>query len=149
MTSENKEISQNEILKKLDSIREKDYTFSSGRILGSMCTQPHPIAKEAYIKFLETNLGDPELFPGLKEIESEFLETGVQLSLEANREKIGEFVEGVSTIAFPFSFTENEFKKNYRKKYEKNPLFAAALGYDMVMLVAEATNGKSMTGDKI
>jgi tyrosine decarboxylase/aspartate 1-decarboxylase len=34
-----------------------------------MCTQPHNIAKEAYLKFLETNLGDPELFPGTKEIE--------------------------------------------------------------------------------
>ena len=73
MKSKNREFNKIEILKELDSIKDKDYTFSSGRILGSMCTQPHPIAKEAYIKFLETNLGDPELFPGLKEIESEFL----------------------------------------------------------------------------
>jgi len=73
MKFKNREISRNEILKKLDTIKDKDYTFSSGRILGSMCTQPHPIAKEAYIKFLETNLGDPELFPRLKEIESELL----------------------------------------------------------------------------
>jgi tyrosine decarboxylase/aspartate 1-decarboxylase len=73
MKRKNIEISQQEILKKLDSIRNKDYTFSSGKILGSMCTQPHPIAKEAYIKFLDTNLGDPELFPGSKEIESELI----------------------------------------------------------------------------
>jgi len=57
------------ILKELQSYRDKDFTFLSGHILGSMCTQPHPIAKEAYIKFLETNLGDPELFPGTKEME--------------------------------------------------------------------------------
>jgi len=61
------------ILKELQSYQNKDFTFSSGRILGSMCTQPHPIAKEAYIKFLETNLGDPELFPGSKEIESKLI----------------------------------------------------------------------------
>jgi tyrosine decarboxylase/aspartate 1-decarboxylase len=73
MKSKNREINQFEILKELDSVKDKDYTFSSGRILGSMCTQPHPIAKKAYIKFLETNLGDPELFPELKQIESEFL----------------------------------------------------------------------------
>ena len=73
MKSKNREISQHEILKELDSIKNKDYTFSSGRILGSMCTQPHPIAKEAYIKFLDTNLGDPELFPGSKKIESELI----------------------------------------------------------------------------
>ena len=57
------------ILKELEKFHKKDFTFSSGRILGSMCTQPHSIAKDAYIKFLETNLGDPELFPGTKEIE--------------------------------------------------------------------------------
>jgi len=62
-----------EILKELQSYFDKDYTFSSGRILGSMCTQPHFIAKEAYIKFLETNLGDPELFPGTKEMEKKLL----------------------------------------------------------------------------
>ena len=61
------------ILKELQSNQNKDFTFSSGRILGSMCTQPHPIAKEAYIKFLETNLGDPELFPGSKKIESKLI----------------------------------------------------------------------------
>jgi len=61
------------ILKDLDKFRDKDFTFASGRILGSMCTQPHPIAKEAYMNFLETNLGDPELFPGTREIESRFI----------------------------------------------------------------------------
>ena len=73
MKSRNREINQQEILKELDSIKEKDYTFSSGKILGSMCTQPHPIAKEAYIRFLDTNLGDPKLFPGSKQIESELI----------------------------------------------------------------------------
>lgn len=65
--NENKRLS---ILKELQSYKVKDFTFSSGRILGSMCTQPHPIAKDAYIQFLDTNLGDPELFPGSKEVES-------------------------------------------------------------------------------
>ena len=58
-----------DILKELDSFKIRDYSFSNGHILGSMCTQPHPIAKETYMSFLETNLGDPELFPGTKEIE--------------------------------------------------------------------------------
>jgi tyrosine decarboxylase/aspartate 1-decarboxylase len=62
-----------EILKELQNYHFKDFTFSSGHILGSMCTQPHFIAKEAYIKFLETNLGDPELFPGTKEMENKLL----------------------------------------------------------------------------
>lgn len=61
------------ILKELQNYKNKDFTYSSGRILGSMCTQPHPIAKKAYIEFLETNLGDPELFQGTKKIESEYI----------------------------------------------------------------------------
>jgi len=73
MQSKNKEQKKHEIFKELDKFKNKDYSFSSGRILGSMCTQPHSIAKEAYIKFLETNLGDPELFPGAKEIESRLI----------------------------------------------------------------------------
>ncbi|KYK20719.1 tyrosine decarboxylase MnfA [Thermoplasmatales archaeon SG8-52-2] len=68
-----KEKKRNEILEKLQYYHDKDFSFSGGHILGSMCTQPHPIAKEAYIKFLETNLGDPELFPGTKEMEKQFL----------------------------------------------------------------------------
>lgn len=79
MNSKNKEIRQREILKELDNIKNKDYRFSSGRILGSMCTQPHQIAKEAYIKFLVTNLGDPELFPGLKDIEKKFVKFILEL----------------------------------------------------------------------
>lgn len=70
MNENNKEI---KILTELQNYKDKDFTFSSGKILGSMCTQPHPITKKAYIDFLESNLGDPELFPGTKKIESKLI----------------------------------------------------------------------------
>jgi len=81
------------VLKELDSFRNKDFTFNSGRILGSMCTQPHPIAKEAYNKFLETNLGDPDLFPGTKEIEEKLKLFILQL-LNAPNSSSGQIVSG-------------------------------------------------------
>jgi len=81
------------ILKDLDKFRDKDFTFASGRILGSMCTQPHPIAKEAYMNFLETNLGDPELFPGTREIESRFIKLVSDL-LHAPTNSAGQNVSG-------------------------------------------------------
>jgi len=84
---------RDEILKELDKFKERDLSFSSGHILGSMCTQPHPIAKEAYIKFLETNLGDPELFPGTKEIESRLVEFISDL-LHAPKTAVGQIVSG-------------------------------------------------------
>jgi len=38
-------------------------------ILSSMCTIPHPIAVQAHAMFMETNLGDPGLFPGTASLE--------------------------------------------------------------------------------
>ncbi|RLF41929.1 MAG: tyrosine decarboxylase MfnA [Thermoplasmata archaeon] len=63
-----------EVFKQLERYKSKDYSFSNGRILGSMCTEPHPIARGAYLKFLDVNLGDPGLFPGSKEMEMKLIE---------------------------------------------------------------------------
>lgn len=81
------------ILKELDEFKERDFTFASGHILGSMCTQPHPIAKEAYFRFLETNLGDPELFPGAKEIELKLI-SFISRLLNAPKTATGQIVSG-------------------------------------------------------
>ena len=48
---------------------KKAEDLSHCSILSSMCTLPHPIAVRAHMQFLETNLGDPGLFPGTAEIE--------------------------------------------------------------------------------
>jgi tyrosine decarboxylase/aspartate 1-decarboxylase len=82
-----------DIFKELDTYRQQDFFFSRGHILGSMCTQPHPIAKQAYSKFLDTNLGDPELFPGTKEIESKLLRFILNL-LHAPHTAAGQIVSG-------------------------------------------------------
>ena len=81
------------IFKELNKYRNLDFTFASGQILGSMCTQPHPIAKEAYFKFLETNLGDPELFPGTKTIENKLIAFISDL-LNAPKNSAGQIVSG-------------------------------------------------------
>jgi tyrosine decarboxylase / aspartate 1-decarboxylase len=64
---------EKEILEELKDYQKKDLSFSSGRILGSMCGKPHPIAHKAYNLFLETNLGDPNIFKGTREIEKRFI----------------------------------------------------------------------------
>lgn len=66
-----KGISKNQILDELNKIKEQDLRYDSGKILGSMCTIPHPFAKEIFYKFLDTNLGDPGLFKGTKYIENQ------------------------------------------------------------------------------
>lgn len=43
-------------------------------ILSSMCTLPHPVAVRAHGMFMETNLGDPGLFPGTASLERLLIE---------------------------------------------------------------------------
>ena len=72
-----------DILKELSELHNLDYDYSDGKILGSMCTEAHPFAKEVYCKFLDTNLGDPGLFKGTKHIENEVIKSiGELLSLD-------------------------------------------------------------------
>ena len=72
-----------DILKRLSEIHKLDYNYADGRILGSMCTEAHPFAKEVYFKFFDTNLGDPGLFEGTKYLEDEVIKSiGNLLSLD-------------------------------------------------------------------
>ncbi len=60
-----------DVLADLDRRLATDWTFSGGRILGSMCGDPHPVAHEAYRRYLAANIGDTGLVPGLVELEEE------------------------------------------------------------------------------
>jgi tyrosine decarboxylase / aspartate 1-decarboxylase len=70
---EYKGIPREQIFRMIRKYKEKDLTHRSGRILGSMCTCPHPVGVEAYYMFLESNLGDPGLFQGTKAMEDEVI----------------------------------------------------------------------------
>jgi len=41
------------------------------RVLSSMCTEPHPAAREAAVEFLADNPGDPATYPSVARLESE------------------------------------------------------------------------------
>ncbi|MFX0210345.1 MAG: tyrosine decarboxylase MfnA [Candidatus Hodarchaeota archaeon] len=49
----------------------KDFNYSTGQILSSMNSSPEKKAREIFIDNLEKNLGDPALFPGTAEIETQ------------------------------------------------------------------------------
>jgi tyrosine decarboxylase/aspartate 1-decarboxylase len=65
---------QKTVLKMLESRLKQDFTYNSGRIIGSMCTYPHPLTKKVYDRFLEKNLGDAGLFPATAELEKETMQ---------------------------------------------------------------------------
>jgi tyrosine decarboxylase / aspartate 1-decarboxylase len=70
---EDKGLSKAEVFRQLEEFKKKDMTHRSGKILGSMCTCPHPVGLRAYQMFLESNLGDPGLFKGTKAMEDEVI----------------------------------------------------------------------------
>lgn len=77
----------------LKAARGEDLRFDRGEVLGSMCTQPHPVAAQAYADFLPTNLGDPAHFPGAARLEREALEDVARL-LHAPPEAQGRYLTG-------------------------------------------------------
>lgn len=87
-----KPIDKDVILNELLEFHKLDYDYADGRILGSMCTEAHPFAKEVFCKFLDTNLGDPGLFKGTQHIEKEVIKSiGEFLSID---EPYGHVVTG-------------------------------------------------------
>jgi len=87
-------LEKQEILKLLEKKLEKDLSYDSGFILGSMCTEPLDFATEIYIKYISKNLGDPGLFLGTAALEDELvLEIG---ELFGNKDIIGTFTTGGS-----------------------------------------------------
>ena len=87
-------LEKREILNLLEKKLKKDFSYDSGFILGSMCTEPLDIAKEIYVKYVSKNLGDPGLFLGTAALEEELIfEIG---ALFGNKNIIGTFTTGGS-----------------------------------------------------
>jgi tyrosine decarboxylase/aspartate 1-decarboxylase len=80
------------VLQQLESKLKRDFTYDSGKILGSMCTRPHAFARQVYMKCLEKNLGDPGLFPATAELEKEAIQ--ILGSLLSHPNPYGYFVTG-------------------------------------------------------
>jgi len=74
-----KGLSKAEVLAKLRQAKAKDLQYEDGKILCSMCTTPNPTAKRAREIFLESNLGDPGLFPGSAQLEKEAVASLIEL----------------------------------------------------------------------
>jgi len=87
-----KGMSKEVVLKLLNEYLHEDMTYNSGRILGSMCTSPHPFAKMVYVKSMEKNLGDLRLFPGTAKLEQEAI--SMMGSLLSKPDALGYIVSG-------------------------------------------------------
>ncbi len=87
-----KGLSRDKVLKLLKRVKREDLTYDSGKILGSMCTSPHPLAKEVFCEFIESNLGDPGLFKGTRALEKDVIRMIGELLADPN--VVGHVVTG-------------------------------------------------------
>ncbi len=84
--------SRKAVLAELRRICEQDLKYRDGRILCSMCTEPHPAAKNAHKLFLSSNLGDAGLFPGTQRLEKKVI--GQLAALLHGEDSVGFIVSG-------------------------------------------------------
>ncbi len=66
-------VDKNEVLRDLAEAHDEDLHFAEGNILGSMCTQPLDIARDAHMRFIEANLGNAGLYPGTQRLEKKVI----------------------------------------------------------------------------
>jgi len=79
-----------------ESEKTQDNDYSSGKILRSMNTSPHPLALKIFIENLELNLGDPQLFPASFQLENETIQLLNSLANYSKNTIFGNFVSGGS-----------------------------------------------------
>lgn len=85
-------LSEKEVCIRLDQAYAHDVRYDSGKILCSMCTNSHQVAKLAQELFVDSNLGDPGLFQGSIGLEKEaILELGSLLHCDSC---VGHIVSG-------------------------------------------------------
>lgn len=101
---------EEDVLNEIEKICSKDFRFKEGRILSSICSEPLPIAINAFCRFIHTNLGDPNLFPGIKEMERAVTE--MIGDLLACSEAVGNCVSGGTEANLLALFAAKKTKKN-------------------------------------
>ncbi len=69
-----KGLSRKVVLAELRKVWEQDLQYEDGRILCSMCTAPHYMAKTAHSFFSRCHLGDLGLFSGSPRLEKEVIQ---------------------------------------------------------------------------
>lgn len=61
------------VMEELEEAHGQDFLFGDGRVLGSMCTKPLDGSVDVHSKFIESNLGNPGLYPGTKRLEEKIV----------------------------------------------------------------------------
>jgi len=62
---------KNEVLELIQSTLKHDKSYKNGNVISTMCTYSDRFAQELFSTFIDRNIGDANLFPGVVELEKE------------------------------------------------------------------------------
>jgi len=62
---------KNEVMALIRSALTHDKSYKKGNVISTMCTYPDTFAQELFSTFIDRNIGDANLFPGVVELEKE------------------------------------------------------------------------------
>ncbi|MBC8382907.1 MAG: tyrosine decarboxylase MfnA [Candidatus Cloacimonetes bacterium] len=62
---------KNEVLELIRTALKHDKSYKNGNVISTMCTYPDKFAQELFSTFIDRNIGDANLFPGVVELEKE------------------------------------------------------------------------------
>jgi tyrosine decarboxylase/aspartate 1-decarboxylase len=74
-----KGLEYDDVISEVEKALSEDFHFEDGKILGSMCTQPLDVAIDTHGMFIESNLGNPGLYPGTRRLEGKIVEMMAEL----------------------------------------------------------------------
>ena len=66
-------LSKTEVLELIRSTLKHDKSYKKGNVISTMCTYPDTFAQELFSEFIDRNIGDANLFPGVVELEREVI----------------------------------------------------------------------------
>lgn len=64
---------KNEVLELIHSTLKHDKSYKNGNVISTMCTYPDTFAQQLFSTFIDRNIGDANLFPGVVELEKEVI----------------------------------------------------------------------------
>ena len=107
-------LDKNKVLDLLGKKLDEDASFKSGRILGSMCSEPHEISKKIFSLTFQRNLGDQFVFPSISKIEHDAISTiGNMLS---NDGAVGHIVSGGTEANITALWVARKLKEGHKKE---------------------------------
>ena len=98
------------ILYELENILAEDLEFSSGKVIGSMCTIPHKIIWNFFCKYINKNAGDLGISLGTAKIEREVI-TWLTKLVEGGANTVGNIVSGGSEANLLGLYAARKYKK--------------------------------------